>query len=394
MSRSLGLPTVYVEHGHPLRAFAIARRWERLAELLDEAGLGLELVHQGSEALEIDTTRLHELPGVEATFWRQFPGEGALVWQVFSRSADNITTVRFYPDWAVVVELEVSRTEVGVVALAAQPSIVQAVLGVFEGTFGGLQQAAAPERVRLKTCFYTPHGLRSFVASILCPSWEEVRGNYVPAVREALEELCQTHPDPDRGRLLIFHGVPGTGKTYAIRALMRRWRRQENQGGFDFINIVDPDNFLENADYYYEIVQDHRFPCLFILEDSAESLMWEHRAQHGSRIAKLLNLTDGLLAQGREDFFLVTFNEEVRELDAAVLRPGRCYAKIEFQPFSPEEAAEWLRTAGYDGPPPSKACTLAELYALLLKRPVLQAVRKQSIGFEASHIGSTKKMNI
>jgi hypothetical protein len=61
---------------------------------------------------------------------------------------------------------------------------------------------------------------------------------------------------------------------------------------------------------------------------------------------------------------LVTTNEPLRRLHPAVARPGRCAARIEFVPFSTDEAAAWLERRGghHEGAGPA---TLADLFARL-----------------------------
>jgi hypothetical protein len=75
----------------------------------------------------------------------------------------------------------------------------------------------------------------------------------------------------------------------------------------------------------------------------------------------LLNLTDGLLGQGRDVLVAITTNEDLARLHPAVVRPGRCMASIEVPALPYREASGWLGTSA--GIRPGGA-TLAELYAL------------------------------
>ena len=78
---------------------------------------------------------------------------------------------------------------------------------------------------------------------------------------------------------------------------------------------------------------------LLILEDCDELIRAEAKQPTGQALSRLLNLTDGLLGQGRDVLVAITTNEDLARLHPAVVRPGRCLAKIEVGPLRPEEAA-------------------------------------------------------
>ncbi|HEU5385994.1 MAG TPA: AAA family ATPase [Streptosporangiaceae bacterium] len=99
---------------------------------------------------------------------------------------------------------------------------------------------------------------------------------------------------------------------------------------------------------------------LLLLEDCDELI----RSQAGQPLSRLLNLTDGMLGQGRKVLVAITTNEDLRQLHPAVVRPGRCLAHIEIGPLAAAEASTLLgRTVA--GPH-----TLAEVYAIRNGLPV------------------------
>jgi hypothetical protein len=75
----------------------------------------------------------------------------------------------------------------------------------------------------------------------------------------------------------------------------------------------------------------------------------------------------------------VTTNEPVGRLHPALRRPGRCWAQVEFAPFTAREAAAWLRRRDTPRRAPGGG-TLAELYALAEDR-VLAAPPREAFGF-------------
>ena len=103
---------------------------------------------------------------------------------------------------------------------------------------------------------------------------------------------------------------------------------------------------------------------LLLLEDCDELIRGEAKATSGQALSRLLNLTDGLLGQGRDVLVAITTNENLASLHPAVIRPGRCLAQIEVGPLPRGEALAWMANEGADASKlASGPATLAELIA-------------------------------
>jgi hypothetical protein len=191
--------------------------------------------------------------------------------------------------------------------------------------------------------------------------WGDVCRNYAPLTAARLDSLMSLCA-PAGGRLLVWHGVPGTGKTHALRALAGAWREW-----CTFHYVLDPETLLGgDPSYLLDLLtwEDHASGerwRLVVLEDAGQLLRDDARGS--AALASLLNLTDGLLGEGTRALVLITTNEPVEFLHPAARRPGRCLCELEFERLPAAEARRWLQRAGA-GADVTGPTTLSELYAL------------------------------
>jgi hypothetical protein len=218
----------------------------------------------------------------------------------------------------------------------------------------------APERISVAFWMRGEMGGEVRHRQIDAPTFEEIAANYSSAVRDALAQLVETRA-PERGRLILWRGEPGTGKSHALRALARAWAPWCSAHF-----IMDPEELLGRGGAYildlltWEEGDEEKWRLL-ILEDAGELIASDARAITGQALSRLLNVADGLLGQGTRTLLLITTNEPVKRLHPATRRPGRCLADIEFTALSTDEANAWLAARGHDRQVQNPT-SLAELY--------------------------------
>lgn len=253
------------------------------------------------------------------------------------------------------------------------------------------EDEASPEKPRVQVSFWNmgQRGPESSSRWIDVQPWDHSAGNYPADTRRSLDELMASHrPVEGSGKLILWNGEPGTGKTSAIRSLAWEWRDWA-----DLQYISDPERFLgAESEYLLGMLsaaqreKDESRWFVVVLEDTGEMLAPDARQRVGQALSRLLNVGDGLLGQGIRLLTLITTNEPLDHIHPAVGRPGRCFARVTFERFPATEARAWLsvkaqpevvkRLAG-------RSASLAQLFALASNREWSEAVSERPVGFTA-----------
>ncbi len=188
------------------------------------------------------------------------------------------------------------------------------------------------------------------------PAWCDIAGNYPSAISDALARLMQYQAPAQGPRLILWHGEAGTGKTTALRSLLREWSSWAI-GEY----VLDPEVFFNDPSYMVDVMRHSTgMVPLVVAEDCDDYLRASGPSNRG--VSRFLNLTDGLLGADTTTMVLVTTNAEIGRLHPAVTRPGRCLAHIEFAAFGAAAARRWRTQHGVIAPHNTTPVTLAELY--------------------------------
>ena len=144
----------------------------------------------------------------------------------------------------------------------------------------------------------------------------------------------------DRG-IVLLHGKPGTGKTFYIRYLISRLRK----------NVIFLPPSLAGSVTSPELVSvliDN--PNSVIVIEDAEHIVIDRENNGHSPVNTLLNVSDGLLSDFLNIQLICSFNTRLSNVDRALLRKGRLIASYEFRELAAEKAGRLSRRLGFDAP--------------------------------------------
>ena len=188
---------------------------------------------------------------------------------------------------------------------------------------------------------------------------------------QPVDDLIGEAIEQKNSGLILFHGIPGTGKTSYIKSLVTRYPDER----FVFI----PNDFVQAMlqPHFLSYLMDQR-NAVFIIED-AEKVIRSRETSGGSPsvVSTILQITDGLFSDFLNIKIICTFNTDVSKIDQALLRKGRMIAYYEFRELTADKALNIIGSDSEADLPERR--TLAELYNL--DREGYEAGRKPKIGF-------------
>ena len=142
---------------------------------------------------------------------------------------------------------------------------------------------------------------------------------------ESLESYYNRYLESSANILLLI-GPPGTGKTTSIRGLLAVTNSSA---------IVSYDSaILEKDSFFARFIEGDE--TIMVLEDSDAFL--KSRSDGNTMMHRFLNVGDGLVTTKGKKMIFSTNLPSIRDIDSALVRPGRCFDIITFDTLKQDEA--------------------------------------------------------
>jgi GTPase SAR1 family protein len=126
--------------------------------------------------------------------------------------------------------------------------------------------------------------------------------------------------------ILLLIGPPGTGKTSFIRGLLHHTK----SSAIVTYNL----NLLNNDSIFAEFIESSE---KFMIMEDADTYL-DSRSSGNTMMHRFLNVADGLVTTKNKKLVFSTNLENTNDIDPALIRPGRCYDILHFDPLSEEQA--------------------------------------------------------
>ncbi len=152
--------------------------------------------------------------------------------------------------------------------------------------------------------------------------------------------------------VLLLAGPPGTGKTTLLRHMIADRKLTAH--------VIYDEKLMEQDSIFQAFLFDKKSDVM-IIED-ADTILSPRERDGNKMMSRFLSVSDGLIKLPNKKLIFTTNINDFTNVDAALLRPGRCHAQVHTRPLNLTEAQAAAKVANLPVPTQKGEYTLAELF--------------------------------
>lgn len=182
------------------------------------------------------------------------------------------------------------------------------------------------------------------------------------------EKILSFVKDEHPESLMLFHGIPGSGKSNLIKNLITECNDDVIYIPPSMVSVISQPSFVS-------FMLENR-GCVILIEDAEEILSIDRN----SGTQNILGMTDGFLRDSMKMRIICTFNCDLKKVDPALLRKGRLYLEYRFGELSIEDGQRLADHCGLDIKI-DKEMTLADIFNYHKENTSTKSFEDRPIGF-------------
>lgn len=210
-----------------------------------------------------------------------------------------------------------------------------------------LEDIMVPDTDFISWAFNTSQGIKTIETTVKYNG--PVKKEFYPFIPDAISFMDSYAASTST--ILILNGHRGTGKSTLISDFIVRHKLK---------SLTTYDNNLMKEDGFYIKFLTEEYDLL-VLED-ADLVLLSRIETKNETISKLLNVSDGLVDMSKKKIIITANLDDKRDIDPAIMRPGRCFDMIDFRKLSGTEVDAACAAMGRSRPGTADEYSLAECF--------------------------------